>query len=198
MADQIYQVVLTWNCAGQFAQNVLHWKFDDAGFTNTVTAGHALIAAFAAQAEDPLINMLAGDVELLSYKARRVTGGGGFEAITPLTPPNAGDFTGLTQASGQAPIIIGYPTDMTDRSRFKMFLPGVPIDACVDGKYVGVYKIVASNTISVAFDDLTLTGGGAPVAQHVLYSPNPATALRIISYRLSDTIGTLRRRQKPV
>lgn len=197
MADNVYQLTISYNSAGQFAQNILHYKFDDGGFASTHAAALDLVSSFNTAKETLLRNMLPGSVLWLSTKARRVTNGGGFEAIEFFAPPVAGNRTGDMQVSGVAPVIISYPVDMTSRTRGRMFLPGVSVEDLVFGKYTAAYQAAAVTFNTDFFDDITLTGGGAPSAAFGIHKTTPANFVVLPSHRLSDTVGTMRRRQRP-
>jgi len=198
MADQIYSMTLTWNCAGQFCQNILHWKFDDSGFTNTHAAAFDLIGTWANAQKDVIVDIVANNTTLLSIKGRRVTSGGGFEAIVNFAPPVDGVWAAPAQVSGLATVLIGYPLDES-KPRWRMFLPGVPDDALVDGKYSDAFKTAVAGIFTAGvFASFALTGGGTPTAIHVIPGTTVANAKLIGEYRLSQLPGTMRRRQRPV
>lgn len=198
MADQLYQMIISYNCAGQFAQNIFHWRFDDAGFTNTHAAAFDLIGTWSNAHIDHLTNIFAQNCEAVSIKGRRVSGGGGFEAIINYAPPEAGDWLADAQVSGLATVLIGYPLDES-RPRWRAFIPGVPEDALVDGKFTNAFQVgVLTMFANGTFASFNLTGGGAPVAVHVIPGTTPANSKLISEYRLSPTPGTMRRRQRPV
>ena len=81
MAVNTYRLTISYSVAGQFAQNVLHYSFDDGLFANTTLSAKALIDAFSAHCTGPLKDALSVHVQILSYKARKITGVGGFEAV---------------------------------------------------------------------------------------------------------------------
>lgn len=198
MAVQLYQMVLSYNSSGQFCQNVLHWRFDDAGFANTWQAAQDLIGTWSNANINVLRDIWSDETTALSIKGRRVTGGGGFEAIENYAPPVAGQWAASSQVSGLATVIVFYPLDES-RSRSKMFIPGVPIDALVNGKWTAAFKAAVTATLNFGvFADFSLTGGGTPNAEHVIPGTTAANSKSISEIRLSQTPGTMRRRQRPV
>jgi hypothetical protein len=197
MATHVYTLVPSYNVAGQFAQNVMHWQFDDGGYGSTVAAANALINAFVSAGLTALRNILPTDVNILSFKSRRVTGGGGFEKVQPSVGSVPGLRSGITSASGIAPCIVFYPVDQV-RSRGRLFLPGLSESDASDGVYTSAYKTAVDTNVDTFTDDLTLAGGGAPTAQFVIFNPRSGVARVMSKHLLSDTIGTIRRRQLPV
>lgn len=197
MADQIYSLVWTFNNAGQFSQNVTHWRFDDAGFNSTHSAALALATAMNASRKAIMIGILPVSTTLLSFKARRVTSTGGFEAVLPVTAGGVGTRPGNASASGIAPCSIGYPTLPIDRKRARIFLCGVSDTDLVGGQFTVAYKAAVVGAFATLFDPIALTGGGNPTATFVLKAANAAFATPIVTWLLSDAPGQLRRRQLP-
>jgi len=197
MADQIYSLTISSTCAGQFCQNITHWRLDDAGFGSTHEAADALAAAFDSSRKALLVACLPNVTTLNSLKARRVTTGGGLEAVRPLTAGNVGTRAGGVSVSGISPCVVGYPALPTTRKRARIFLPGVREADLLGGAYTPAFQTAIASNFATLFDPLTLTGGGAPVASYVLKDVNAAFATLITSWLLSDTVGQLRRRQIP-
>lgn len=198
MATHTYQLTVTYNNAGQFAQNILHYQFDDAGFADTQTAALALINAFDTANTAILRALLCVDVKVVSYKARSLSGTGGFEAIKLLAGPPTGTRAGNVAVSAVSPVIVLFPVGNAPQ-RGRVFLPGVSESDLLDGDFSASFRTAVATNRHLFVDTLNLTGGGAPVASPVVYSrkPLPATS-RVVEYaRLSDMAGTLRRRQRP-
>lgn len=196
MANHIYQLIPSFNCAGQFAQSIWHYQFDDAGFTTTKAAAQALINAFDAAKRTSLRACLPSDTTLISYRARQIRAVGGFNAFTPITATNAGTRTGTQSASALNPVVIHYPLTPSF-GRGKWFIPGISETDIEDGRYTLAYVNAIATQMSTLWDDLTLTGGGAPVAQFGWYS-EVANAFRVpTSTTLSLNVGIQRRRMRP-
>src|SRR5580765_2570824 len=100
MAVNTYRLTISYSVAGQFAQNVLHYSFDDGLFANTTLSEKALIDAFSAHCTGPLKDALSVHVQILSYKARKITGVGGFEAVRLGVAGDVGNRAGDLTASG--------------------------------------------------------------------------------------------------
>ena len=198
MATHTYQLTVSYRCAGQFAQNILHYAFDDAGFADTQAAALALATAFDAANTTPLRGMLCVDVSILSYKARSLSGVGGFEAILLLAGPPTGTRAGNVAVSAVSPVIVLFPVGNAPQ-RGRVFLPGVSESDLFDGDFSTGYRTAVAARRHIYVDTLNLVGGGAPVATPVVYSrkPLPATSRTVEYARLSDMAGTLRRRQRP-
>lgn len=197
MATNIYSLVVTYNAGGQFAQNVLHYQFDDSSFTDTASAAAALIAIFDSTNTTKIRAITPSQTSILSYKARSLTTGGGFESIKLITPA-AGSRTGNLSAIAPSPVIILFPTGNA-RPRGRTYLPGVTDTDLVDGEFTTAFRNTVGTNLVIWTAPLTLSGGGSPIATPVIYHRKPAPAVGyVIEYaRLSDTIGQLFRRQKP-
>lgn len=197
MATNIYTLNLNWNSAGQFCSTILHYAFDDAGYASTASAAQALINRWIAVSQTPWLNMLPNVVTLLSAKARKSTGTGGFEAVTLFSTGNTGARSGGISASGLNPVLIHFPIDRRN-GRGKTFLPGVrELDASA-GVFSANYEAAVAGAVPTAFADLVLAGGGTPTAVFVVKqragSPGYWDVAQSI---LSDIMGQQRRRQRP-
>jgi len=197
MADQIYSLVMSYNSSGQFAQNITHWRFDDAGYNSTHDAASALITAFEGSRKALLMGCLPNVVTLLSLKARRVTSSGGFEAVSVQTAGNVGTRVGGQTVTGISPCVVGYPANQSGRKRARFFLPGIKDTDIVNGVFIASYKVAIAGAFATLFDPLTLAGGGGPVASYVIKFSSPALATIVSTWLLSDACGQIRRRQVP-
>ncbi len=196
MAQQIYQLIPSFSSAGQFAQSVWHYQFDDAAFTTTQEAGNALIAAFDTAHRTELRGCLPSDVTLLSYRAKKINGVGGFNAYAPVTSTNTGTRTGTQSATALNPVAIFYGF-LPGYGRGKWFIPGVSESDIEDGRFTAAYKTAIDALLGSMFDDIVLIGGGNPTAVFGWYARN-ANAFRIPALNeLSANLGTQRRRMLP-
>lgn len=196
MATHTYQLIPTFNCAGQFAQSIFHYQFDDAGFTTTKGAAQALINAFDTAQRTRLRGCLPSDTTLIAYRARQINAVGGFNAYTPISSTNAGTRTGTQSASALNPVVIFYPL-VPSQGRGKWFIPGISESDIEEGRYTSTYTAAITTILADLFDNLTLTGGGGPTAQFGWYSRG-SNAFRIPNnIALSLNLGTQRRRMRP-
>lgn len=198
MAENIYSLTLSYNISGQFAQNIVHWRFDDAGYGSTHAAADGLITAFDGSRKALLMGCLPNVTTLTSMKSRRTTLSGGLEAAQPMTVANVGTRAGGISAAAVSPCVIGYPALPTTRNRARIFLAGVRELDLVNGIFTAAYKTAVSGAFATLFDPLTLAGGGSPVATFVINNASAAFAIVITDWQLSDAVGQLRRRQVPV
>ena len=197
MAVNTYRLTISYNVASQFAQNVLHYRFDDALYADSVQAAAALNGAFNTHCTGPLKDALTTSCQILSYKSRRVTSAGGFEAVRLGTITDKGNRTGDVSASGLAPMI-RFITNNVPPKTGRMFLPGVSDSDCVDGQLTSTYFTDLTSLADVLDDTLTLVGGGSPVATPVLYSLSPVHTSIPISIAVPVAhLCTQRRRQRP-
>lgn len=197
MATSTYRLTISYNCAGQFAQNVLHYDFDDSLFADTVKAAAALNTAFNTHVSGPLKDALSSHVQILSYKSRKISSHGGFEAVLLGNVGDVGNRTGDLSASGVAPYV-RFITNAIPPISGRMFLPGVSDTDCVAGFLQSAYFTDLTALANVLDDNLTLTGGGSPTATPVVYSTSPIKISTPIHIAVpSPIVSTQRKRQRP-
>jgi len=196
MATRVYQLIPSYNTAGQFAQSVFHYAFDDSGFNTTQEAAIALINAFDAARRSDLRGCLPSDCSLISYRARLRGGLGGFNAYVPITSSNAGTRTGTQSASALNPVVILFPLNPA-HGRGKWFVPGVSETDIEDGRFTGTYQSAMQTRLQTLFDPLTLTGGGGPTATFGWFSTSANAFRQMTDAILSLNLGTQRRRMRP-
>jgi|SRR6185369_7331732 hypothetical protein len=197
MAQHTYSLIPSYHVAGQFAQNILHYQFDDSGFTDTASAALALCNAFDTGNTTHLRNLTPTTTGILSYKARALTAPGGFEAVKILGAV-FGLRSGNVGASAVSPVAVLFPMGNAS-PRGRVFLPGVTDTDLVNGEYTGAFRTNFTTHAVMFTNTLTLTGGGSPVATPVIYSrkTSPGSSYTVEYARLSDIVGTQRRRMRP-
>lgn len=195
MALNTYALVISYNSAGQFAQNVLHYQFDDAAFNTSKDAAEELMLQFFSARQLTLRNCLPSDCTILSAKCIKITGVGGFEAFAPVTGVGTGIRPGTQSASALNPVIIHLPLAFS-RARGKTFIPGISETDIEDGKYTEAYKNAIATQLATLFDNLTLTGG--VTATYGWVKGKPPIFVQAAEVFLSPNLGTLRRRMRPV
>lgn len=197
MATSTYRLTISYNTGGQFAQNVLHYNFDDSLYATTIQAAAALNTAFNTHCSGQLKNALSLHTQILSYKSRKATGGGGFEAVLLGVAGDVGNRTGDLSASGLAPMI-RFITNAVPTITGRMFLPGVSDDDCTDGKLENAMFTNLGALAAVLDDPITLAGGGAPVATPVILSRSPVLVANTVVEAVPVlNLSSQRRRQRP-
>lgn len=196
MATRTYELIPSYNTAGQFAQSVWHWSFDDAGFTTTKAAATALIDAFDSARRTTLRACLPTDVTLISYRARLRQGLGGFNAFVPIASTNDGTRSGTQSASALNPCVIFFPLNPA-HGRGKWFVPGVSETDIEDGRFTNAYQSAMITNLDTLFDPITLSGGGGPTAIFGWYSASANAFRQATSALLSLNLATQRRRMRP-
>lgn len=197
MANNTYRLTISYNTAGQFAQNVLHYRFVDDAFVTSAQAAAALNDAFALHCGTPLKNALSEHTQVLSYKSRLISSPGGFEAVKLGAGGDIGARTGDLSASGLAPLIRFLTIGVPPKSG-RMFLPGVSDDDCDDSFITSTLATDLQALADVLDDNITLVGGGSPVATPVLRTVSPVVDSIPISICVPCSwLATQRRRQRP-
>jgi len=197
VSNQVYSLALSYVSGGQFAQNIIHYQFDDSGFSDSAAAAVALANAFDAANTTHLKNMLPTADVITSYKGRCITRPGGFEGIK-LAGSVFGTRTGNLSVTAPSPVIVLFPTGNA-KPRGRVFLPGITDTDLVDGEFTTNFRTAVTTHAVMFVNTLTLTGGGSPVATPVIASRKtvPVTPYTVEYAFLSDMVGTIRRRQRP-
>lgn len=195
MAQNVYTMIITYTTGPQFAQSVTHWQFDDSGYSTTKGAAEALQIAWDTARRAVFKAMLPTDVVIKSYKGQRVSATGGFEAFTPVTSGGTGTRPGTQSATALNPVIVSTSIPLT-RGRGKFFMPGVSETDIEDGKYTEAYKTAMAALLTTMFDDVVLSGGGAPTAVYGWLDAGNNFHVADNVW-LSLNLGTQRRRMRP-
>ena len=199
MANQTYQLVVTYNAFGQFCQNVFHYRIDDDSFANRLLAAKGLIDGFiAAGRPTTLMDMFPNEVEMKSLKARRVTNGGGPEYVDVSEDGRNGTAGEDPQNSGAGPVIIWY-TDGGPKRIGKTFISGISHFDLSGGEIsTGFLTLLRTraNTFRAAFNTV---GGTTPVATFCIpRTSDMNTRSLVVDCNVSKNVGVQRRRQLPV
>lgn len=197
MANHTYQLTIAYNVGGQFAANVLHYNFDDAGFGSTSLAAKGLCDGFNAANLTALKAVLSAHVTLLSFRARAINVVGGFEGQLIIGAGNVGARPGNLSAAGIGPCVIFYPVG-NGAQRGRMFLPGVSDTDLVDGIFTAAYKTVVAANMTTIITPFAVVGGGGPTATPVIWSRKLLQPFTIAASQLSIAAAQVRRRQRPV
>jgi hypothetical protein len=196
MATHIYQMSINYNCGNQFCSNILHFSFDDGGFTTTAAAARGLIQGWDNANRTRLRNILSNQVAILSYRARAVDQPGGFEGSSTLSTSNLGNRTGNLMASGIGPVTILFPIGNA-KQRGRIFWPGVSDSDCFQGVLTSAFKTVLNTSLSGMIAPFPSVGGGTVTIQPVVYSRTLHQAFNVFAAQTSLMIGQMRRRQLP-
>ncbi len=197
MAQNTYSLIISYNCGGQFAQNVTHWQFDDAGFSTTKSAAEALQQAWGSSGRQAsLITILSAAVSIVSYRGSCVSSPGGFEAFTPISAANVGLRGAAMSVSGLSPVLVSYPINLSlGRGRF--FIPGVAEADVDDGVFTSGFRGAVQSALSNLFDNLVLTGGGGPTAVFGYFRRPQKVFVALPNTILSENLGQQKRRMRP-
>jgi len=195
MGLNTYELAISYNCGGQFAQNVLHYQFDDATFATSQLAAADLITKWDTANRSTLRGILSASVTIVGYKAGRISTPGGFEAHFAVSGSNAGTRAAGISASGLSPVIVGVPVNLLG-PRGRVFLPGVSENDIEDGIFTDNYRAAVNSALNTLFDDLTMTGGGAATYGYFRRKPTKLF-VALVDFLLSENLGTQRRRMRP-
>lgn len=196
MAVHTYQMAVNYNVAGQFASNILHFTFDDGGYTTTAAAATGLCQGWDNSNRTRLRNILSTHVTILSYRARAINVPGGFEGGVLLSSANTGNRTGNLMAAGAGPVTVLFPIG-NGKQRGRIFWPGITDTDAVDGKVSDSLAAVLITSVGGMITPFASVGGGTVSIQPVIYSRVLQQAFTIFAGQTSLIIGQTRRRQVP-
>jgi len=199
MAINTYQLIFSGNSCGQFVQNVLHLRMDDAGYAAALQAAKGLVDGFlAASREDDWLDMHCESYTLMSLKCRRVSGGIGPEWIDISVTGTNGSRSGVSQSSSNGPVVLLIPLG-SPRRVGKIFVSGISLTDADRGQ-ISVAAIAAIDAAATALlQTFTAVGGATPAVNWCIASAaNKADTLAIGAMEVCKEIGVVRRRQLPV
>jgi len=198
MAAQTYQLVISGNLAGQFVQNIFHYRMDDAAYPSRLQAAKGLLDGWLTDDKmDHFLDMCPTPYIAKSVKARCVTGGGGPEWIDTSVSGSTGTRGTVIGESGIGPVIIWY-TDGGNRSNGKSFIPGVATEDIKNGELLvagGTAILTAANDFWPGFD--SEGASVVPVVMVVPRSSNMTLRALVVNANISKEIGQQRRRLLP-
>jgi len=199
MAAQTYQLVISGNLAGQFVQNVLHYRMDDAGYPSRLQSAKGLVDGWLTDGKmDHFLDMCPTPYVVKSVKARCLTGGGGPEWIDASVASSPGTLGAGMAMSGAGPVII-WNTDGGPRRVGKTFIPGISPDNVDGGEISAVtigFLLGMAALFRIAFNAV---GGGTPSCVLCIPRSNdPSVRSLIVGAQVSKDVGQQRRRQLPV
>lgn len=199
MAQETYRLIVTWRSADQFAQNVLHYRMDDAAFASRLLAAEGLILGWLnAEVHFTLLNMVPAACVMKSIRARRITNGGGPEFINVSVDGEDGERTGIMQTSSVGPVII-FNTNGGPRRVGKVFLPGISDTDVEGGEITQALLDVIQDGANNMMNEFPAVGGGTPQCLLVIPRSNdPSVRSLILQAQISKNTGKQRRRQLPV
>lgn len=138
MANDVYQLVIAGNCAGQFWEMTPHFQSNVDTSPNPVGAATNLIDGFIASAQDSLLDCLSTDTNITGYKSKRVNNGGGPTVMKPITPAGGTEATTSATSATAGCIILSYQHLMKFHAG-KQFLPGIPEGFLTGNDYTAAY-----------------------------------------------------------
>jgi len=150
VANDVVQLIIAYNCAGQFAETVQHYEANVVSGDPQAVAVK-LIDGFRNNAETQLADCLASDTSIVGYRARRVNNGGGLQVSLSITPVG-GSVAGTSATSGTAVVILNKFTNGARWVNGKMFVPGIP-----EGGLAG--NVISPAQLTLIGDFITANAG---------------------------------------
>lgn len=199
MAAETYQLVISGQCAGQFVQNILHYRMDDASFSSRLAAAKGLVLGWEeADLGGAWVSLLPVPYVINSVKARRITNGGGPEYISVALQGSAGLQGTNVQTSSAGPVLLWH-TNGPNRSVGKTFLAGIGTTNVEGGEISASFLAILFEFATDLRQSFPAVGGSTPTCDMVIpKTGDPSTRYLVDGVQISKDIGKLRRRQLPV
>lgn len=195
MANDVYQLQLLWDMAGEFAENVIHLEANRANsITPDVDAGEAT-QGFIANVQALLLDAVPDTVTLLGYKCKRINNGGGPTITNPATAA-IGTRTGDLLPSNVAPCLSVPISTGTRFVNAKFFLPGA-----INSDLVKNVIQAGLEAAMIAFMESLQSGfteGGITFAYGIFRRALAVFLPAIFTPNVAQVIGSQRRRRLPV
>jgi len=203
--NETYEIILSGKLAGNFVQSILGVNVTVASVDPWATAVD-LLTTFNSGTElvGLWLDALPTDYEMTSMRARRLLATGGPTAIFTAAALTAtgGNRSGVSSVTSNAPLLIWLPGTNPAKTG-RTFLPGVS-ETDIDGNILTSGLLTAMDALGTYWSVGGSTGGGDTWGGAVISRPRPSevppflgASRDIQNYRISPTIGTQRRRQKP-
>jgi len=193
MANDVYRLIVVGQSAGQFYENVLHFKNAATSDPDPTTAAANLITAFKANVQDPLADCMAADSSITGYKAKRVNNGGSPTVAVPQTAV-PGTVSGTSATSGTSTLML---VPFIRSGKFytgKMFIVGLA-ESELTGNAISSGQRSAVLSFSSALETFT----SSPYTwDFVIWSRTVSLPFVPYDFSVSAKVGIQRRRLKPV
>ena len=165
MANDLFELVVLGNVAGQPVENVLHFEGDSDSMDDPIGATQALHDAWEADVQSAYLACLPDNYTNTGRRARRVNNGGGNTVVVTANDP--GTRTGSSDLAVAGPCMI-FPAPMGGGiySTGKLFLPGVSSADVANGQFDPALKAAIQALIDILI--AAIVSGGANFVYQVI------------------------------
>lgn len=192
-----YQFTVTSVCAGQFFQNVMHYKLSESGASNPAAWAAALITAWETSVRAKWLDCQTSTAEMRSLKAKRVTGGGGPTAITLYGAAVHNGTRGTTCSTTAEAAIMEFPVNLNGKNvTGKIFLAGID-DADILNNTFDAPFLTPFNALKTQILTALTLAGGLGTATFTIFNKATQTDTIPTFGAIGLTVGTQKRRLHP-
>jgi len=199
MALELFEVTMSGNLGGQFVQNINHWVLNNSSATGAYESAVDLLNGLNETAKfiEGFMECCPAEFTLTSVRCRRIGPTGGPTAILLQAQlvQDTGQRAGTISVSSSAPLLLLLTTNRPNRLG-RMFLPGLS-ETDVANNVLAAGLVSQMDALGVLFrvGDVTPVSGDS--YNGVVYRRALAVGDSLTATRVSQTVGTQRRRQKP-
>lgn len=195
MPDELYRVEFRGNLAGQYRDNVMHWRILGAANDTPFTNANDLVLFLSSNIVPLFLATLPDDYHLDALFARRIGPTAGNYAATDYAPASMpGDRTGPAVSEQLCPCVTLIPP-MGTKSAGRIFLPAVAKGDINLNVYLAGYVTVVNALMAAMVAGGSVAGGTASLC---IFSRKTNTNSAVLDYHLSSVLGYQRRRARPV
>lgn len=193
----VYQLNVNGNIALEYCQNVLHFDVAESGSHTPYEYATDLVAYAHAHFRLPWEAICPSDYVLTSFTARKVDPPGGPLAVHTYPFASETGARGTSEVGGCGACLL-FPVLLAGKNvTGRIFVPGAPTGDFVSNVPIAGYATVlaAFNTFLLTVWALVTTGVNA---QYCIYKRSTHTNAHAVISRVSQKVGTQRRRYTPV
>lgn len=198
MADKVWQVVATWLSAGQYFQNVMHYRIGESGTHSDLEYAKDLRDGWSAGTLSAFLDCLSSSTDLRSVRVKRVSPPGSPTSITLIGAGTASGTRGANINDTSIGACLEWPVNLHGKNvTGKVFISGVA-DADIVNNEIAVGLGTAIDTLAgVMITPISLTVTGA-TARYTIYNRAHQLDTEPTDHSIGVHLSSQRRRLTPV
>jgi len=199
MALELFEVTVSGKLGGNFVQNIVHYVVNNSSATGAYETAVDLLNGLNESGKfvTRFCDVVPVGYTMTSLRCRRIGPTGGPTAILlqAALVEDTGQRSGNISVSSSSPLLLLLTTNRPNRLG-RIFLPGVS-ETDVDNNILVAGLVADIQTLGDEMRVGSVTPGSGDSYNAVVYRRTLAVGDSLAATRVSQTVGTQRRRQKP-
>lgn len=199
MALELFEVTVSGKLGGQFVQNIVHYVVNNSSSTGAYETAVDLLNGLNEIGNfiELFTDVCPADYTMTSVRARRIGPTGGPTAILlqAVLVADTGQRSGQISVSSSAPLLLLLTTNRPNRLG-RIFIPGVS-ETDVANNVLASGLVTALQALGDEYRVGSVLPGSGDSYNGVVFRRALAVGDSLAATRVSQTVGTQRRRQKP-